>query len=128
MAEFTPVRMVSKDGTSEVIASTAKAKKTLQFSSGYRVAKDQTNLTGPALDNGQLVEPVEPVVVGAVLVEDAVVADGPAVGAIESGLIDAVEGVVVDAPATEDFAEETPAADTEAVESAPATKTSSRKR
>lgn len=125
MAEFTPVRMVNKNGDT-AIAQSPKAFKTLKFSSGYRVAEDQTNLEGPELDNGQLVDPGTPVVAGAVVAEDTMVAD-PETKTSEE--VKPVEGVVVDAPATEGFDEVTPVdATASAVESASASKSSSRKR
>lgn len=125
MAEFTPVRMVNKNGDT-AIAQSPKAFKTLKFSSGYRVAEDQTNLEGPELDNGQLVEPGAPVVAGAVVAEDTVVA-GSETKTPEA--VQPLEGVVVDAPATEGFDEVTPVDEAApAVESASASKSSSRKR
>lgn len=82
MAEkFQPVRLVSKDGETVVVARNPQAASDLQFGSGYRVSEDQTNLepTGPKLDNGKLVDAdAAPAASDAGLaVGDAVVSDAP---------------------------------------------------
>lgn len=85
MAEkFQPVRLVSKDGETVVVARNPQAASDLQFGSGYRVSEDQTNLepTGPKLDNGKLVDadaaPAAPAASDEGLaVGDAVVSDAP---------------------------------------------------
>ena len=65
MAEFQPVRLVSKDGETVVIARDAQTESDLRYASGYRTADDQTNLepSGPRLDNGKLVEAADDKVV-----------------------------------------------------------------
>lgn len=75
-AEYQPVRLVSKDGETVIVARDPQSESDLRFASGYRTAEDQSNLeaTGPKLDNGKLVEAGDeaPVVSdGTVVADDA---------------------------------------------------------